>query len=777
MDDAQGFSPAFGGCGGVYLLAEPGELMVEVEKRDRNVRGSRTELRAILAGPDRQVVQEATIPDDGQARGSGLGPPQRARLATRVERKGVYALNVTVSNDRYGTEIGWGFRTNCPKYLIETARGHKDERHQEPIELLSPERAGDVCFLPRPGELAISVTGLPKDVGELAVFDATGACLATMKASSSGTAAHTFPAAEQRQAVPWRLHLPKAQAMVHIDGVTRWEKSDLCPDICLWTPEAASWFPLLEHRWLLSPYSRTAYGEPGGTRQVVLRVNNHAAEPKTVLLGLEFPGGAAWPAKLSADRLELGPNEGADVTVACAVPAEGETRACHVRATPASHRDYSTYSTVFVKGGVAPASRPLALPLVLKPYQHENEQFGHLPDYPTENQPYFDLENRPFVRVGAGVAAWRGGRWTTSGFAEASGVPSTKLAFDREGGLYLVGTASGRPVLLHSADGGATFSACPIPGSEGQRRTFDIEEFTGHNQPDGPPPILRYTLTATDPRVFWRRVNNLELFLPKKENGRLSLGEPILVSKQCIGFSAHSGIPTSVVSRGGKVHVIWGEATDPAEKVPGVPTFVATYDRASGKLGAPALIGYGAPPNDVHNTPSITMDGQGHLHALAGTHGRPFQYARSLAANDAGGGWTKAEPVGANAPQTYIGMACGPDGTLHLAYRLWRSGVEPFPASHHATLAYQRKPPGKPWEAPRVLIVAAFSEYSVYYHRLTIDRAGRLFLSYDYWSTYWFYRNDHLGRRRALMVSADGGETWKLAETGDLAAKVQAPPQ
>ncbi|MBM4043230.1 MAG: hypothetical protein FJ290_32480, partial [Planctomycetes bacterium] len=91
------FSPAIGGCGGVYFLAEPGELAVEIEKRDLHLRGSWTELRAILVGPDRQVLQEATIPDDGRPRGSGLGPPQRVRLAAKVERKGVYALNVTVS--------------------------------------------------------------------------------------------------------------------------------------------------------------------------------------------------------------------------------------------------------------------------------------------------------------------------------------------------------------------------------------------------------------------------------------------------------------------------------------------------------------------------------------------------------------------------------------------------------------------------------------------------------------------------------------------------------
>ncbi|MBM4035729.1 MAG: hypothetical protein FJ291_28655 [Planctomycetes bacterium] len=768
------FSPAIGGCGGVYFLAEPGELWVEVEKRDRHVRGSRTELRAILVGPDRHVLQDATIPDDGQPRGSGLGPPQRVRLAAKVERKGVYALNITVSNDRYGTEMAWAFRTNCPKYLIETARGHKDERHQEPIVLLGPDRAADVCFLPRQGEFAIDLAGLPSDVKELTVADGKGEAIATLKVSAKGAAAHTFPAAIRRDAVPWRLRLPKAQATLNIDGLTRWEKTDLCADICCWTPEPASWFPLLEHRWLLTPYSRTIYGEPGRTGQVTFRVHNNAPRAETVHLSLEFPRGE-WPAKLAADRVALGPSQGADVTLAYTLPAEGETRSCHVRATPASHPDFSTYSTLIVKGGAAPAARPIAMPLVLKPYQHENEQFGYLPDYPTESQPYFDLKNRPFMRAGSGLAAAQAptsatvaqasGQWATTA---VSGALSSKVAFDRDNGVYLLATAGVQAAVLHSADGGQTFAACAIPAREGLARAYDIEQFSGHNVSDGPPPFLRYSLTATDPKVFWRRVNDLELFLPKKESGRVTIGEPILVSKQCIGLAAHSGIPASVVSRGSKVHVIWGEATDPNVKVPGVPTFVATYDRETGKLGEPALVGHGAPANDVHNSPSITMDGQGFLHALAGTHGQPFPYARSLKPNDAHSGWTQAEPVCANRSQTYIGMVCGPDDTLHLAYRLWWWGAEPFPAAHYATLAYQRKRPGQPWEPPKVLVVAAFSEYSVYYHRLTIDRKGRLFLSYDYWSTYWFYRNDHFGRRRALLMSPDGGDTWKLAESRDL---------
>lgn len=757
-----GFSPFLGGVGGIYILAEPGELVVEVEKRDLNRRGVRTDLRALLVGPDRQTLQEAVIPDDGLPRGSGPGPPRRARLSARLARKGVCVLNITVSNDRYGEDAAWSFRTNARRYLVETSRGHRDEAHQEPIVLLSPEREGDVCFQPRPGGFRIEATGLPAGGGEPVLHDSEGSIVAALKPDGGGNASVTVPAGP-RGTAPWRLHLPRAQGTIHIDGVTRWEKGDVHPDLCCWTPEPGSWFPLLEHRWLLTPYRRTLHGPPGREGRIDFLLRNDADRPKTIRLEIEFPAGR-WPARLDTDRSTLKPGASAPVTVHYTVPAGGEARSCHLRATPEDAPDFSAFSTLTVKGGEAPAAQPLNLPLVLRPYQHENELLGYFPDYPVDSQPYFDLKNRPFIRTAAGLATLRDGTWATSPQGASSGTAPSKIAYDRDNNLYLL---SGR-TLLHSSDGGRTFGAVEIPARRGLPSTLDLETFTGHNVPDGPPPILRYTQTAADPQRIWRRTNDLELFLPRKEGGRIAIGEPILVSRKCIGLSAHSGIPASLVSRGSKVHLIWGEVTDPAEKVPGVPTYAATFDRETGKLGPPVLVGYGAPPNDVHNSPSITMDGRGFLHALTGTHGKPFLYARSLRPDDAGAGWTEAQPTGEGLPQTYIGFVCGPDDTLHLAFRLWRTGVEPFPAAQHAVLAYQRKRPDRPWDPPRVMVVPPFSEYSVFYHRLTLDRAGRLFLSYDCWSTFWFYRNDQPFRRRALMTSSDGGETWKLAESADL---------
>jgi hypothetical protein len=81
------------------------------------------------------------------------------------------------------------------------------------------------------------------------------------------------------------------------------------------------------------------------------------------------------------------------------------------------------------------------------------------------------------------------------------------------------------------------------------------------------------------------------------------------------------------------------------------------------------------------------------------------------------------------------------------------------------------KRPGAPWTEPRILVAAPFSEYSIFYHRLTIDREGALFLTYDYWSTFRFNRTDHRGNRRALMTSPDGGKTWRLARGREFSGK------
>ncbi|MGI5817064.1 MAG: BNR-4 repeat-containing protein [Armatimonadota bacterium] len=801
---------AIGGTGGAYLLVEPGELEIELFKRDLNIRDRGNDLRAILAGPDRELLAEVTIPTSGGTAADPPGPVQTEVLRTQVDRPGIYALNLTVTGDRYGLNIAWGMRTNAAAWVVETSRGHRDERHREPIVLTDAERPADVTFLPRTGEFQIEVEGLPADSGPLTLYDDSGAVVTEIPVAreQSGeirrylrlavpdlpeaSALVTIPADETRGDSPWRLHLPQGEAFVEIDGLTRWDGDDLYRDHCVWTPEPQSWFPWLQHRWLISPYQRTVYATPGEQGEMAFTVHNNAPDARMVQLELEFPG-EPWPAELSSQSVTLDGRQLAEVTVGFEAPADGQERVCYVRATPIEAPEFTTYATLTARGGDSPLAEPLDLPLVIEPYTHENRQFGYLPEYALDNQVYFDLENRPFVVAGSRLYREVDGEWRQTSLNEAVvrcipeiettgwSARGSKVAFDSDNDVYLVAGSGPTAALLRSTDGGETFTAYVIPGRESESRGWDFEQFSGHNVPEGPPPIVRITRTHrdTDTRLRWRSTNDLELFVAEKTpDGEIEFNEPVLLTDLALGSSMHSGIPSMVVSRGSKVHVVWGEATDPEasrEEIPGVPAYVATYDRETQTLGEPVFMSYGPPPNDGHNTPSITMDSEGYLHVVVGTHGAPFQYLRSLQPNDAYEGWTEeTRTCDENLRQTYVGLVCGADDALHLVFRLWRSGEEHLDGGLWAALAYQRKLPGQDWEEARVLVAPPLSEYSIYYHRLTVDRNGDLFLSYDYWSTMWFYRNDQRGAvaagsgrpgrgwGRTVLTSPDGGNQWML---------------
>ena len=799
---------AIAGTGGAYLLAEPGELEIEFFKRDLNIRGARgTDLRVIFFGPDREVLDDIWLPSTGG--GETRGPLQSEVFTAQVDRPGIYGLMLSAKGDRHGLNIEWSFNTNAESWVVETSRGHRDERHREPIVLTDADRPADINFLPRAGEFEIEIEALPVDCAPLTLYDETGAEVAQIPVVAEqqsgireymrmgvpdepeGSARVTIPADETRGDSLWRLHLPQGEAYVEIDGLTRWGGGDLYRDHCVWTPDADSWFQWLQHRWLVTPYQRTVYATPGEQAEMTFVVHNNGPEARTVELALEFAG-EPWPAELSAQTVALDSKQLDEVTVTFEAPADGEERICYVRATPSEAPSFTTYATLTARGGESPVGEPLDLPLVLEPFAHENRQFGYLPDYPTNQQLYFDVQNRGFVVAGSTLfRQLDDGQWVETDLREAvvRTVPETetdgwsvrgsKVAFDADNNVYLVGGSGATAALLRSTNGGETFTAYVIPGREDEPRGWDIEQFSGHNTPEGPPPVVRITRTHrdTEQRLRWRSTNDLDLFIAEEtEDGEIAFNEPVRLTELALGSSMHSGIPSMIVSRGSNVHVVWGEATDPEvdrDVIPGVPAYVATYDRETQSLGEPVFMSFGPPPNDGHNTPSITMDSEGYLHVVVGTHGSPFQYLRSLEPNDAYSGWTEATRTSEeNLRQTYVGLVCDDEDALHLAFRLWQSGEEHLDGGLWAALAYQRKPADGDWEDAQVLLAPPLSEYSIYYHRLTVDRIGDIFLSYDYWSTMWFYRNDQRGPvaagsdrpgrgwGRAVLTSPDSGSQW-----------------
>jgi hypothetical protein len=214
---------------------------------------------------------------------------------------------------------------------------------------------------------------------------------------------------------------------------------------------------------------------------------------------------------------------------------------------------------------------------------------------------------------------------------------------------------------------------------------------------------------------------------------------------------------------------------------------VAAYDHATGTLGPARQVASARPVNDDHTTPGIVADSAGGLHVLSGGHNTPFQYAHTATPGDPGT-WSRPAPIltdGYRVPgkaprgrQTYVSMVCTPADRLVVAFRQWRCGVDAaFRGRQYQTLAVQYLDPGGEWSAPdRIAYCSRNGGYAQYYQKMSVDRLGRLFLSFNYFRPHDWPRARREANRyhhRMVLISDDGGEQWRFATLGDFLAGVR----
>ncbi|MBP1583851.1 MAG: BNR-4 repeat-containing protein, partial [Victivallales bacterium] len=709
-------------------------------------------------------------------------------------KPGIYALCLTTPNDTQGYEKPWGYTTTCVKHIVEISRGHLDARHTEPLVLASPDLEGDI-FFPHPGgDCAISLSMLYAGTEATLTSADNGREIAMTRLSDNSNykpghlslgdilrEAATPPADNSKRPSSlslntrisrgfYQLHLSRFSGKIDILELTDWKANNGWDDMspyCFWTQKKESWFDFSATRHLLYPYQQELYLKPGTSAAAEFVVRNLGKTKITVYLTLEADSDldSAVFGKLSHGTVTLAPDQAIPVNIPCTGPADGESRSLRLRVTCG---DFTTYSTVLVKGDKnADAGVPMVMPYDVPLYR--SLVYGH--EIPG-GEPYFDSQGREF-RFDVRKLCYKDeqGVWhkaKIAGTDKETNSYSSKIAFDTEDRVYYIDKSGDKMGLAWSDDHGHTFNRIPLGPGEA-----DIETFTGHNPTLGPPPVLLYTPLSSgrsnlnyDSRSFWRKCNLMILYMPTIKDGKVTPGSHIMITDKSIGTALHSGMASGLVTKGEKIHLIWGECTDINDKsITGVPTYTATYDKQTGKLSPPRLIGYGPPANDVHNTPSILADSQGYLHAFVGSHGAVFQYSRSLQP-DSTDSWTEAKPIGnVRGGMTYIGAICDSNDILHLIYRHWQS--DPDGSLHGygcAELVHlHRAAQDDIWSAPRILCRPAFSEYSVYYHRFTVDRQGRFWLSVAPWTTYWFYRND-FEIPRFLMESPDNGNSWYLVK-------------
>ena len=431
-------------------------------------------------------------------------------------------------------------------------------------------------------------------------------------------------------------------------------------------------------------------------------------------------------------------------------------------------------------------------------WRFEEALFGYRPAF-TPGIACFDGQGRPYLRWEDVIQTPDdAGQWLRLPFtaAPATLFPSwdgkfmqgyfadEHVVFDDAGDAYTTVNATrssiGRIFLLHSRDRCRTWKAYTV--GLGYAR---LERRDGHTRLTRPPALLIHDSGM-------RGV--LQLVLPEKRpDGTLDVSRSKVISEDSLLVSNHSGGGNSVITLGDRVIVAFpGRTPLPGKEKAGTPQYIVSYDLTTHRLSAPVLLGLGGHgPPDAHNLPVIAADSQGTLHAVLGAHHEPFLYTHSLQPGAIEDGWSEPVRIGtpkrraAEGSYTYVGLVCDPADTLHVVGR-WAGDSYTF------KLAYLRKKQGQPWEANRDLVIPFKGNYHVWYHKLTLDGRGRLFLNYvcradtkrsDEVPSFlrkWPTRppeGSFLTQSHCLLMSDDGGDSWRLATSADLLPAAATAPE
>jgi hypothetical protein len=317
--------------------------------------------------------------------------------------------------------------------------------------------------------------------------------------------------------------------------------------------------------------------------------------------------------------------------------------------------------------------------------------------------------------------------------------------------------------------------------------TFNLKKY--------PPPIIFYSIRN-------RPKGEMLMMLPEKNaDGTLSFSKPIVIAKNSAAIPLHSGDGNFCISVGDNIHIIW--TTDKSLDGKGNTHYAATYNRKTGKLSKPVLVGTSneyIEKTDNHCQPVITVDSKGFLHAILGTHHHPSKYTHSIIP-DSVEKWSKPKMFGVmktrkrgEGSYTYPSINCDKYDNIHTVSR-WAG------YSYYFTLAYNKRTPDGKWDRQKLLVVPFRNMYGCWYHKVSIDRMGRLFAYYinyrnqldtkvaaayaEKWpedklipvpgkKCVWY--NNVKPHDPAVLMTEDSGNKWFLATSPDFIRGINKEP-
>lgn len=734
-------------AGAIHFYVTSSNLEVNLHQKDatKNRRG----LTAVLTGPDGVVHDEKVLLT---SENEPIGTIQSATIQANDLREGVYTLFIISEYSRHLNEHTIAFSTNASLYMINSGAAHQDSERKEPIVFDGEDKPVSIFFKPNKSTFKIEATHLPVGSAPLELWDGNNQLIQTVQVND-GEAASTYTA--NNQSGIWELKLPTQKGQILIDGLNHNFPSDKKP-FPVWTTSREHYFDLEKVHWLIDPRRFARNVNPGEEGEIEFTVYNNSSETTTVNLqtvAKQFPG----TVQVTPEQLRLPPEatSTAKVNYHLSQNATPDTYPFHILASDAtsSLRSFALGELKLGQNNV----QPVTLPIPLNIYEHNQPYFAYEPSFPQQNQIYFDSDNQPWVVTPDSLNVRIDNEWKNVPVAPGQKVsfPSSVIGFDHQGNIYTIANVAGKPHLLRTNKNFENYLAPLPPGG-----TYMIETWMGGQTTNHIPIVARYQRNPEKKQVAkWARVHDFQIFIPQFQNNSLDVGNPVLVSDNCVGMSAHSGIPSAVASEGDLVHLVWGETSDPQGDDPGVPNYTATYNRVTNTLSSPQFLAFSPPVNDVHNISSILIDSKGTRHVVVGAHGRPFQHLKAAAGSNQ---WTPPVAI-SDIDQTYVGAVLDQNDQIHLFFRGWRRNVE-FSNSLNAGLFYQSMRQDGTWNEPVLFATPGFNNYSIFYHRVTTNRQGRTYVSFTYWPTWTVYRDSFRAGmgplQNRMVLYSDTGQEW-----------------
>ena len=319
---------------------------------------------------------------------------------------------------------------------------------------------------------------------------------------------------------------------------------------------------------------------------------------------------------------------------------------------------------------------------------------------------------------------------------------SDMVEFDDNGYAYtLVETSMNtkkHSYLLFSKDAMKTWQVLELP----KHSTFRLESDVFHNDRQKPPVILMKSKQL-----------GLCLFNPElTKKGRLKLGHMIrLVQEPKAHFrDVMAGAGNATVTTDNKTFVTYMVA-EKREGIKGTPHYIVSYNHRTKEVSKPHFLGESGHRVDAHNAPVIALDSNKNLHVLLGTHWHSMVYYKSKNPMNISQ-WNEPYYIEGNGDNrwsrnglTYPGFIIDHKNTIHLVVRGRNSEFVKNDTADPAlnknwshildyALVYIRKKENGDWESRKDLVVPKHKNYSNWYHKISIDKKGNIYLAYFYYA-------------------------------------------